>query len=788
MIKNFVAIALRGLVRNKSFSFINIGGLALGMTCSVLILLWVNDERSVNDFNANRNIYTVYLRTFSQGKIDAGPWGPGVLAAELKQQIPEIKYATGIWHHQETLFAVGEKKLNMKGCAADSDFFRIFNYDLLEGSPAAALKDPDALAISRKMAENFFGSPERAIGSTIRMDNRKDFKITAVFENVPENASEQFDFVSNWTDLLETVTWLRSWIYRGPFTYVQFQPNTDVVAMESKIKDFLAPHMQQTGDGYRVELALQSYDDMYLYSNFANGVPEGGRIEYVRLFTLIAVFILLIACINFMNLATARSVRRAKEVGIRKTVGATRSLLIVQHIGEAIMISFMAMVIAFALVSSVLPFFNILTEKHITLPVTSPWFWSSLIALLCVTGFVAGSYPALFLSALNPVKILKGTLKVSPYAILFRKGLVVFQFVLAITMTMGTLIISRQVAFVQSQNLGFDKDNLIYVPMQSGLLNKYETFRQLMLNKPGVQSVTRSTNAPSAINTHEYDLSWEGKSEDERVVAIHNGVGYDFLEMLDIPIIQGRGFSRSFPSDSTAFIINETALKMIGYDDPIGKPLHFFQRNGTIVGVVKDFHLKSLREPIKPLILYLGERETWGYTLIKVEPGETQKALASLSEVYRQIEPEFPLRYFFTDEEYQKLYTGEQTVSKLSDIFSLFAIFISCLGLLGLTLFTVEQRRKEISVRKVIGASVFDITSMLSGSILKLVLAAAIIAAPVAWYAMDRWLNNFAYRITLSWWHFTVAAVATMLIAFLIIGYEAIRAAKVNPVKNLKVE
>ncbi len=787
MIKNFLAVALRGLTRNKSFSIINIGGLALGMTCSLLIFLWVNDEKSVNDFNANRNIFSVYLRTFSEGKVDAGPWGPGVLAAELKQQVPEIKYATGLWRHPETLFAVDDKKLHMRGCAADSDFFKLFNYTLLQGTATNALKDPDAVAISRKMAEAFFGSPERAIGSSIRMDNRKDFKVTAVFENVPDNASEQFDFVSNWTDLLESVTWLKSWIYRGTFAYVQFQPNVDVLAAESKIKNLLTPHIETT-NGYRVELALQKYDDMYLYSSFANGVPQGGRIEYVRLFTLIAIFILLIASINFMNLATARSVKRAKEVGIRKTVGAARALLIAQHIGEAMMISFLAMILAFALVSAALPFFNILTSKNITLPLTSPWYWSGLLALLCITGFVAGSYPALFLSSLNPVKILKGTLKVSSHAILFRKGLVVFQFVLAISMTMGTIIISRQVSFVQSQNLGFDRDNLIYVPMQAGLLSKYETFRQMLLNKPGVESVTRSTNAPSAINTHEYDLSWEGKPDDQQVVAIHNGVGYDFLEMLDIQLIQGRGFSREFASDSNAFIINETALKLIGYDDPLGKPLHFFHRDGKIIGVVKDFHLRSLREPIKPLALYLGENATWGYTLIKVQPGETQKAVASLKDVYSEIEPEFPLRYFFADEEYQKLYASEQTVSKLSDVFSLFAIFISCLGLLGLTLFTVEQRRKEISVRKVIGASVFDIISMLSGSILRLVLIAAIIATPIAWYAMDGWLSNFAYRIPLSWWLFPAAAGATLLVALLIVGYEALGAARANPVKNLKVE
>lgn len=790
MIRNYLQVAWRNVIRNKTFSFINIGGLSLGITCSLLIFLWVSDELSVDKFNSKPDLYSVYERVFSEGKVDAGPWTPGELAAELKQQIPEIKYASGFWINSESvLFNVDDKRLSFRGVAADSDFFRMFNYTLIKGTPGQSLNNPDAIALSRRMAEAFFGSTEAAYGNTIRMNNSKEFRITAVFEDLPDNASQQFDFVSNWDDLLESIPWLKIWIYRGPYTYIQLHPGADPAKVESKIKDFLTPFLTaNSGGGYRTELGLQAYDEMYLHSNFENGFPEGGRIEYVQLFSLIAVFILLIACINFMNLSTARAVKRAKEVGIRKTMGAFRSFLVAQFIGEAMLLTLFAVVLAVCFVALLLPWFNLVTNKHILLPFLSPGFWGLLATLLLVTGLVAGAYPAFFLSSLNAIKILKGSLKADPNSLLFRKGLVVFQFILVIAFIAGTATISRQVDYMQSKNPGFDKENLLYVPLQGDLENKYEVFRQQLSTRPGIQAVTRSTNAPSHINTHEYDLSWEGKMQDEKIVAIHNGIGYDFIPMMNITVLQGRNFSKDYISDSTGFIINETALKTIGYDDPIGKPLHFFGRDGTIVGVVKDFHLGSLRDPIKPLIMFLGEDISWGFILIKTQPGETQEAIASLDEVFRKMEPEFPLRFYFADDEFQKLYNGEQTVNRLSISFSILAIFISCLGLLGLTMFTAEQRRKEIGVRKVIGATTFNIVAMLSNDIIKLVIIAATIATPVAWFAMDRWLAQFAYHTELSWWLLAGPTFVTLLLALFTTGYQAVRAGIANPVMSLRSE
>lgn len=790
MTRNYFNVAWRNVVRNRIFSFINIGGLSLGVMSSLLILLWINDELSVDAFNSNKNVYSVYERVFSEGKVDAGPWTPGELASELKQQVPEIKYASGFWtHNDQVLFNLDDKRLSFKGAAADSDFFKIFNYSLIHGTPTTALRDPDAIAISRRMAEAFFGSPNAAYGSTIRMNNNKDLKITAVFENVPDNASQQFEFVSNWDDLLESVSWLRVWIYRGPFTYVQLHDGTDPLAIEIKIKDFLTQFMTANrGEGYRTELGLQAYNEMYLHSNFQDGVPAGGRIEYVRLFALIAIFILLIACINFMNLSTARAVKRAKEVGVRKTMGAFRSYLVGQFIGEAMLLTFLALTLALVAAILILPYFNLLTDKHITMPFASLSFWGGLTLLLFVTGLVAGTYPAFFLSSLNPVGILKGSFKATPGAVLFRRSLVVFQFVLVIAFIAATTTISQQVDYMQSKNLGFNRENLLYVPFQGDLINKYEVFKEQLLNEPGIENVTRSTNAPSNINTHEYDLAWDGKSEDEKVVAIHNGIGYEFLPMMNITLTQGRNFSKEFISDTTAFIINETALKLIGYEDPIGKPLNFFQRRGTIIGVVKDFHLKSVREPIMPLVMFLGEHASWGYVLVKTKPGMTQEGIASVENIFKQMEPEFPVRYYFADQEFEKLYNSEQTVNKLSMSFTVLAILISCLGLLGLTIFTIEQRKKEIGVRKVIGASTISIVSMLSRDIVKLVMIAALIATPIAWFAMDNWLSQFAYKMDVSWWLFIGPTLVTLVIALSTISFQAVKAALTNPVNSLKAE
>jgi putative ABC transport system permease protein len=793
MFKNYLLVACRNLVRNKAFSFINLLGLSLGMASSLLIFLWVQDERGVDSTVAGGpGVYTVYENLVSDGKPDPGYWTPGLLPRELRRSVPDIQYASGYWNREDqpSVFEAGDKNIPYEGtCYADSDFFKVFPYPLLEGTAATALAGVDDMAISRQMAVNFFGSPQAAYGKTLRYDNLRDFRIAAVFDDLPAHNSQHFEYLLNWHFLLTSVTWLYDWIYRSPNTFIRLRPLANPARVEAKISQFLAPYLKdaKVGAGYQTTLGLQPYEETYLRSTFRNGQPATGRIEYVRLFSVVAIFILLIACINFMNLATARSVRRAKEVGIRKTVGAMRSWLIAQFIGEALLLTAMAVVLAVVIAVLLLPTFNQLTHKQIGIPFSNPAFWSGMVGFMLITGIIAGSYPALFLSSLQPVKVLKGTLRFSAGALLFRKGLVVFQFVLSIVLITATIVISKQVDYMQTKDLGFDKANLIYMPFQGDLLGKYEVFKQQLSDMPGIEGVTRSTQAPSHIGAHVYDIDWEGKNPNNRIVAMHNGVGYGYVKMLGLKIIQGRDFSRDYPTDSVGYILNETALRMTGYKDPVGRRFSFFGQQGHIIGVVKDFHLRSLHDPIEPLILYLGETTDWGNVLVKTEPGKTREALSAMESVFRTMEPKFPFRYSFADEEYQKLYDNERTVSRLSDSFSFLAIFISCLGLLGLTMFTAEQRTKEIGVRKVIGASVMDIVLMLSKDIVGLVLLASVIAIPLAWIGMNSWLDNYAYRIPITIWIFLAAVVMAVIVALGTISYQAIKAARANPVKSLQV-
>ena len=792
MVRNYLKTAWRSLLRSKAFSFINIFGLGLGIACSLLIYLWVTDELSVDAFHSNKsNIYAVYERVFSEGKPDAGYYTAGSLATELKRKIPEVQYAAAFDERMSGTFMVGEKSITMKGGSADSDFFKIFSYKLLKGTAITALNRPDGIAVSRRMADNFFGSPNAAFNKTIRLDNKKDFLITAVFEDVKDNSSSQFDYLLNWQYHFKDVGWLSDWVYRGPKTYVALYPGTSQAVVEAKIKNFIDPYFakDKESNGLHYELGLQRFDQAYLHSTFKNGVPEGGRIEYVYLFSIVGVFILLIACINFMNLSTARSVKRAKEVGIRKAAGALRSWLIFQFIGEAMLFTVLAITLALVIAVFLLPYFNTVTGKQIVLPVKQFSFWMSLAGLTLIIGLVAGSYPALFLSALNPVKVLKGPLKFNAGAVWFRKGLVVFQFALSIMLIIGTLVIAKQINFIQTRNLGFDKENLIYVPLSGNITSGYDVFKQEITGMPGIKAVSRADFQPTQINGHAYDVDWAGKNPNSKIVVIHTTVGYDYLKTLNLKLLQGRDFSKDLQSDSTTYIINETALKLTGYKDPIGKPISIFQIKGKIVGVVKDFHFKSLHDPIEPLLVNLDDKlQRGGYALVRTRPGETKEAIASLQTVYKQLESRFPFSYVFADQQFQRLYQNEQIISRLSNTFASLAIFISCMGLLGLAMFTAEQRAKEIGVRKVLGASEAVIFKLLSAEFLQLVVIAFFIAAPLAWLVMSNWLRNYAYRTNIGIGLFAFAGVAALAIAMLTISYQAIKAAIVNPVKSLRSE
>jgi predicted permease len=789
MIKNYLKIAFRNLTKNKGFSLINILGLALGIACSVLILLWVKDERSIDSFHKNGGqLYVIYKTQTYDGTANTSYSTPGVMADEVKKAFPQVQYASSFASDEENTFQAGDKIMKQSGNYASADFFKMYSYPLLQGTAQSALGSVESIAISRKMATDFFANPENAIGKTIRFNNARDFNVTAVFENLPENTSVKFDYLINWHAYLEFNEWAKDWGNNGPQTHVMLQAGANEEAFNSKIRHFLDKYDNQEARGVHVECGTQRFNDMYLHSNFKDGVLTGGRIEYVNLFTIVAIIILLIACINFMNLTTARSVKRAKEIGIRKVVGAVKQSLVIQFIGEAIFITFFAAIIALLLVIISLPAFNGLTGKQIEMPIRDVIFWASMAGLVLITGFVAGSYPALFLSSFKSVSVLKGGYKFSNGAIFFRKGLVIFQFILSVVLILGTIVVSKQVNYIQTKNLGYDRRNLVYIPLEGDLPGNYNILKNEASKLPGIKLFTRMSQAPTLIESSTGGVDWIGKDSTVNIEFTQASVGYDFTKTMDVKMLQGRDFSKDFATDSVGYILNEEALKKIGYKDPIGKPLTFWGREGTIIGVMQNFHFNSLHQPVQPMILRFGEEETYGTALVWIEARKTKDALAGLRSICMNLNPKFPFTYQFSDEEYSKLYKSEQVVSRLSNYFAFLAIFISCLGLLGLVMFMAQQRSREIGIRKVLGASVSNVVGLLSKDFLKLVLIALIIAVPIGWYGMNKWLQDFAYRINIEWWVFVLAAIIVTVIALLTMSFQAIKAAVANPVKNLRTE
>ncbi len=792
MIRNYLKIAWRNLVRNKAFSVINVAGLALGLACSMMIFLWVSDEKKVDAFHENGSrLFQVYERSLYEGKWNAGYHTQGLLAEELKRVIPGIQYASACEYAampgMQNNFEAGGKTNKMTGMFVDTDFLLMFSYPLLTGRAGDALNRPDVIAISRKMADIFFDSPEKAIGKTIRFENKEDLQVTAVFEDIPASSTQQFDFLRSWTDFKKQNQWINNWGNTSMSTFVQLRKDADAGRVENEIRDFIYRYRPK-GEGETIELGLQPYTERYLHSIFKDGYIAGGRIEYVSIFTAIAIFILVIACINFMNLATARSVKRAKEVGLRKVIGAERSALIGQFIGEAILLTFFSLLMALAIVLAALPVFNTITGKSLSMPFKDPVFWTGVTGLVVITGLIAGSYPALFLSSLKPVRVLKGSLKFSAGSVFFRQGLVVFQFTLSVILITGVMVIRQQMSYIQSKNLGYDRDHFIYIPIEGDLVEKYALFKNEALTMPGIVSISKMRNTPTVIEHHTGSIEWPGKDKSTVVSFADGVVGYDFVKTMKLQLKEGRDFSPEFGSDSASYLLNETAVARMGLDDPLGQTVTWGNRSGKVIGVLKDFHFSSVHHNIDPLILRLDEKWAWGTILVRAQPGKTREAIAGLEKIGKEINPKFPFTYQFSDQEFSKLYKSEEVVSRLSNYFAFLAVFISCLGLFGLAAFTASQRTKEIGVRRVLGASVADITGMLSAYFLKPVGVALIIAVPVSWYLVTTWLQNFAYKIEPEWWMFAFSSLLIVLIALITVSSQTVKAALVNPVESLRTE
>jgi len=581
--------------------------------------------------------------------------------------------------------------------------------------------------------------------------------------------------------------WIENWNNSGPKTYIMLADNTEVDLLKPKMKEFIANYNSKYTDTNRMELDLQPYSDRYLYSKFENGKVAGGKIEFVTLFGWVALFILLIASINFMNLSTARSMRRAKEIGVRKVNGADRISLINQFLFEALVISSIAVTISIIVITLLLPFFNILTGKQLLLPIDSLGFWTIVMGLNLFIALLAGSYPAFLLSSYKPTSILKQTVKSSAYTATLRKGLVIFQFALSTIFIAGMFTISEQMKFVQNKDLGYQKDHLLYLPLTGNIASNFEIFKDRAMVLSGIEGISQINNRLIQLKNTTSGVEWPGKDSETKPVFVVNAIGYDFSETMKANIVMGRDFSRKF-NDSSNYIINESALKIIGYDDPIGQPITFWGNEGTIIGVVKDFHFNSLHVPIEPMILRFINGKSGGVAIIRVNPNQTISAINNLEQLYKDLNPEFIFNYQFAEDEISLLYSSEQVVKKLAVYFAFLAIFISCLGLLGLAMFTIEQRIKEVGIRKVLGARVSQIATLLTTDFIKLVFLSILISIPIAYFLTENWLNGFEYHTELKWWFFAISGVTSSFIAIITVTIQAVKAAFINPADTIRIE
>ena len=794
MLRHTFILIYRNFQRFRSTFFINLIGLSSGLACALLIFLWVNDELSVDKFHEKDDrLYQVMENQQHANEMNTVDFTSGLLAESLAEEMPEVEYAVAVapavWFGDFTL-SLTEKNLKAPGQFVGQDFFSIFSYNLLQGETDQVLTDKNAIVISEDLSQRLFGTTENVVGKTLDwhiLDFIRPVVVSGVFADIPSNATAQFDFVLSFEAFKDINPSVVQWGNMGPHTFLMLQEGTDIAAFNAKIKNFISGKME--GQEFRT-LFVRPYSEGYLYGTYENGVQVGGRIEYVRLFSVIALFILVIACINFMNLSTAKASRRIKEVGIKKAVGASRSTLIVQYLGESFLMSILSLLAAIVLVGLLLPQFNMITGKQLSLELT-PSLIVSFLGITFLTGLVAGSYPALYLSGFNPVAVLKGNgatgRRNSPVGERWaRKGLVVFQFALSVILIVSVWVVYQQIAFVQNQNLGYDKAHLITLPMEGRVAESPETFLSELTRLPGVENASVMQQNLIGNRSFTTGLGWEGKDPDDIVKFQNFSVGYNMIETLGLKMADGRSFSRTFITDSTAIIFNETAIALMGLTDPIGTTVNLWGKDRQIIGIVKDFHFESSHEAVKPVLIKLDGHMMTVIARLKAE--KEQETLAQLQDFYQTFNPGYSFDYRFVDAEYQALYAAEQRVSILSKYFAGLAILISCLGLFGLAAFTAERRLKEIGIRKILGASDFAIVRLLSGDFTKMVLVAIVVALPISYFAAQRWLEDFAFSIELEWWYFAGAGLLALLIAWFTVGLQTIKAARVNPSECLRDE
>jgi putative ABC transport system permease protein len=793
MIKNYLKIAWRNLIKNKVSSLINIGGLAVGMAVAMMIGLWIYDELSFDkNFKNYDRITQVLQNNTMNGEIGTGNNVPWPMGDELRKNFgSDFKYITMATYNGGHILAYGNKKLTINGTYFEPQALDMLSIKILKGNKTA-LNDPSSIMLSESAAKSYFGDAD-PIDKVLKIDNRMVVKITGVYQDLPQNSSfAGVNFIAPWeqfSNANELKKQADTWRCNCYFTYAQLADNADINKVSAKIKDIKHDKVNKIELKQKNQVFLNPIKNWHLYSDFKNGVIVGGRIQYVWLFGIIGIFVLLLACINFMNLSTARSEKRAKEVGIRKAVGSLRGQLISQFLSESLLVAIFAFALAIFLVQLGLPFFNEVAGKKMAILWDSPLFWLMGLGFSLITGLISGSYPALYLSSFKPVKVLKGTFKVGRFASIPRKVLVVLQFTVSVILIIGTIIVFRQVQFAKNRPVGYSRDGLITISMLTGgIHNKFDVVKDELIKNGAIANIAEAGSPTTGSYESNSGFDWKGKDPAQGVEFPNIDVTPEYGKTVGWQFKDGRDFSASFLSDSAAFIINETAAKFMGLKNPVGEIVKWDGHPYKVIGVVKDMISESPYEPVRPTLFHIL-KGGGDFVIVKINPNtSTHEAISKIEKTFKTYNPEQPFDYQFVDEDYAKKFGDEERIGKLASAFAGLAIFISCLGLFGMASFMAEQRIKEIGVRKVLGATVFNLWGLLSKDFVVLVIISLLIASPVSWYFMHNWLQNYHYRTDMAWWIFAVTAIGAMAITLLTISYQSIKAALANPVKSLRSE
>ena len=787
MIRHNLLITYRNFLRYKSSFFINLIGLSSGLACVLLIFLWVNDELRKDKFLENGDrLYQVMENVDQGGGVITRESTAGPTAEALVADFPEVELAataTMNWGGTSVL-SIKDREIRAKGIFSSINFFKVFSFPLLQGNANQVLSDKKAIVISEAVAIRLFGSTHDVVGKMVDIGRDKQYQVSGVMKDLPSHSSARFEYVLSFEGFRDENEWVTNWFNTAPQTYLLLKPGTDVAAFNKKIFELVRTKTE--GKANHRSPFVRLFQKAYLYNRYENGSLVGGRIDYVRMFSIIAGFILLIACINFMNLSTARASRRLKEVGIKKAVGAKRGILIGQYLSESVLMALLSLAVALLMVVLLLPQFNAITDKNLKLNFDLT-FTLSLLGVVLFTGVIAGSYPALYLSRFTPAAILKGRLSNFIGEALARKGLVMFQFTLSIILIVSVWVVYQQITFIETQNLGYNKDNIVIVDREGAVGGKEEAFLTEVEKIPGVIGASSTGHDMTGHNGGTYGVEWTGKDPNDRTEFERMAVNYDLIELLNIEMKEGRSFSRKFAPEETTIIFNEAAIAFMNMEDPIGKKVRLWDKDVEIIGVAKDFNFDSFHEKVKPLFFYLNIEHS-GHIMIKIAGGQEQETMARIEQFYKVFNPGFPLTYRFLDDDYNELYISERRVATLSKYFAGLAILISCLGLFGLAAFTAERRVKEIGIRKILGSSNARIVYLLSGEFTKMVLAAIAVALPVSYFIASKWLEGFVFKIDLEWWLFVGSGLAAILIAWITVGLQTFKAARVNPTECLRSE